>query len=150
MWLCCTLYSSYRNVCEFAYRCIKFFKVIKINGKSLHINTDSHHLCHYCCGDISLGGKSDQYDDLERQGSNILFEEDDETTSNNKKRAIGITKQGRLIVELDFIAAFMIGLLGSGHCIGMCGGMGLPSLLVSIKPTINAAIFIYYYTILAA
>ncbi|HIF9059026.1 TPA: cbb3-type cytochrome oxidase assembly protein CcoS [Photobacterium damselae] len=28
--------------------------------------------------------KSDQYDDLERQGSNILFEEDDETTSNNK------------------------------------------------------------------
>ncbi|WP_420745063.1 cbb3-type cytochrome oxidase assembly protein CcoS [Photobacterium damselae] len=29
--------------------------------------------------------KSDQYDDLERQGSNILFEEDDETTSNNKK-----------------------------------------------------------------
>ncbi|MDP2514287.1 cbb3-type cytochrome oxidase assembly protein CcoS [Photobacterium damselae subsp. piscicida] len=29
--------------------------------------------------------KSNQYDDLERQGSNILFEEDDETTSNNKK-----------------------------------------------------------------
>ncbi|HIF9317288.1 TPA: cbb3-type cytochrome oxidase assembly protein CcoS [Photobacterium damselae] len=28
--------------------------------------------------------KSDQYDDLERQGSNILFEEEDETTSNNK------------------------------------------------------------------
>ncbi|EHA1079420.1 TPA: cbb3-type cytochrome oxidase assembly protein CcoS [Photobacterium damselae] len=28
--------------------------------------------------------KSDQYDDLERQGSNILFEEDEETTSNNK------------------------------------------------------------------
>ncbi|HIF9461777.1 TPA: cbb3-type cytochrome oxidase assembly protein CcoS [Photobacterium damselae] len=28
--------------------------------------------------------KSDQYDDLERQGSNILFEEDKETTSNNK------------------------------------------------------------------
>lgn len=28
--------------------------------------------------------KSDQYDDLEHQGSNILFEEDEETTSNNK------------------------------------------------------------------
>ncbi|HIF9536522.1 TPA: cbb3-type cytochrome oxidase assembly protein CcoS [Photobacterium damselae] len=28
--------------------------------------------------------KSDQYDDLERQGSNILFEEDEEITSNNK------------------------------------------------------------------
>ncbi|MEF1217428.1 cbb3-type cytochrome oxidase assembly protein CcoS [Photobacterium damselae] len=28
--------------------------------------------------------KSDQYDDLERQGSNILFEEEEETTSNNK------------------------------------------------------------------
>ncbi|HIF9063871.1 TPA: cbb3-type cytochrome oxidase assembly protein CcoS [Photobacterium damselae] len=28
--------------------------------------------------------KSDQYDDLERQGSNILFEEDEKTTSNNK------------------------------------------------------------------
>ncbi|WP_158136243.1 cbb3-type cytochrome oxidase assembly protein CcoS [Photobacterium damselae] len=28
--------------------------------------------------------KSDQYDDLERQGANILFEEDEETTSNNK------------------------------------------------------------------
>ncbi len=45
-------------------------------------------------------------------------------------------------MELDFIAAFMIGLLGSGHCIGMCGGMGA-AITLSIDKTDHQRRYLY-------
>ena len=37
------------------------------------------------------------------------------------------------MAELGYLAAFMVGLLGGGHCIGMCGGI-VTSLVLGQAP----------------
>ena len=38
-----------------------------------------------------------------------------------------------MIVETSYIAAFLVGLLGGVHCVGMCGGI-MGALTLGIKP----------------
>ncbi|WP_286261809.1 sulfite exporter TauE/SafE family protein [Thalassotalea atypica] len=51
-------------------------------------------------------------------------------------------------MNIDFFSAFIIGLLGSGHCIGMCGG--ITSMLTSAMPQNKrkpSAILVFSYNI---
>lgn len=49
-------------------------------------------------------------------------------------------------MELDFLSAFVIGLLGGGHCIAMCGG--ITTMLTSALPQqINKTPFILSYNV---
>jgi len=43
-----------------------------------------------------------------------------------------------MIVETSYIAAFLVGLLGGVHCVGMCGGI-MSALTLGIKPVNNSS-----------
>ncbi len=60
--------------------------------------------------------RSEQFEDLDRQGSNILFDEEQPApnTSNTSTK---------MTATLDLLGALLVGLAGAGHCIGMCGGV---------------------------
>ncbi len=45
----------------------------------------------------------------------------------------------------DFLGAFVVGLLGAGHCVGMCGGLG--SLLTLNSTTNHAIVPLFFYNI---
>ncbi len=45
----------------------------------------------------------------------------------------------------DFLGAFVVGLLGAGHCVGMCGG--LSSLLMLNSPNRNPAVPLLFYNV---
>ncbi|MCG6326694.1 sulfite exporter TauE/SafE family protein, partial [Vibrio alginolyticus] len=44
----------------------------------------------------------------------------------------------------DFIGAFVIGLLGAGHCMGMCGGLGA---LLTLNHQTNPAVPLLFYNL---
>ena len=73
--------------------------------------------------------KSEQFEDLERQGHNILFEDDKEDENTPK-------------MTPDWLGAFLIGIIGAGHCMGMCGGIA--SLLSSNAPSQSVLVPIFY------
>lgn len=47
------------------------------------------------------------------------------------------------MVNLDFYAAFLIGLMGAGHCIGMCGGVAAAITIGMPENTKNSKRWIY-------
>ncbi|PSW72214.1 cytochrome biogenesis protein [Photobacterium sp. GB-50] len=47
------------------------------------------------------------------------------------------------MVNLDFYAAFLIGLMGAGHCIGMCGGVAAAITIGMPESTKNSKRWIY-------
>lgn len=50
------------------------------------------------------------------------------------------------MIELDLLSAFLIGLLGSGHCIGMCGGIsGVLSSAIKEKSNKHKFMLIFSY-----
>ncbi len=49
------------------------------------------------------------------------------------------------MMNADFVGAFVVGLLGTGHCVGMCGGLG--SLLSIGQGTNKTALPIIFYNV---
>ncbi|EAR53269.1 hypothetical protein SKA34_13985 [Photobacterium sp. SKA34] len=47
------------------------------------------------------------------------------------------------MINLDFYAAFLIGLMGAGHCIGMCGGVAAAITIGMPESTKNSKRWIY-------
>jgi len=47
-------------------------------------------------------------------------------------------------MQIDFLSAFIIGLMGSGHCISMCGG--ITTMLTSALPTAQKSNFKYIFS----
>lgn len=50
-------------------------------------------------------------------------------------------------MNIDFIGAFVVGLMGAGHCIGMCGGISAVISMNSVKTGYPRWLFILLYNI---
>lgn len=50
-------------------------------------------------------------------------------------------------MNIDFIGAFFVGLMGAGHCIGMCGGISAVISMNSVKTDYPRWMFILLYNI---
>ncbi|MFC3281673.1 sulfite exporter TauE/SafE family protein, partial [Pseudidiomarina halophila] len=62
---------------------------------------------------------------LERQGMNVLLDDDAPDTSEHqaKDKAETHPQISKRKMNLDVAAAFLMGLAGAGHCLMMCGGL---------------------------
>ncbi|WP_122034779.1 sulfite exporter TauE/SafE family protein [Aliivibrio sp. EL58] len=50
-------------------------------------------------------------------------------------------------MNIDFIGAFVVGLMGAGHCIGMCGGISAVISMNSVKTGYPRWLFILLYNV---
>lgn len=50
-------------------------------------------------------------------------------------------------MNIDFIGAFVVGLMGAGHCIGMCGGISAVISMNSVKTSYPRWMFILFYNL---
>ncbi len=72
---------------------------------------------------------SGQYDDLDGPAHSILFDDQDPNHTGRRRRSqrprTNRTTRPRPMLELAplLVSALILGLLGGGHCLGMCGGL---------------------------
>lgn len=79
---------------------------------------------------------SGQYDDMDGPAHSILFDDEDPSTrlASTKLRASTTIRMARVADLLPLlISALILGLLGGGHCLGMCGGL-MGALTLAIPP----------------